>query len=38
MINDDGDFTLVHLRNYEDLLASQYIKGSIVVNAWEELR
>ncbi|MEQ8169439.1 MAG: hypothetical protein ABRQ38_11125 [Candidatus Eremiobacterota bacterium] len=32
-----GDFTIVHSRNYEKLLASPEIRSKIVVNTWEEL-
>lgn len=34
---DKGDFTIIHSRNYEKLLASSEIKTKIVVNTWEEL-
>ncbi len=33
-----GDFTIIHSRNYEKLLASPEIRTKIVVNTWEELR
>ncbi|MEQ8186491.1 MAG: hypothetical protein ABRQ39_00850 [Candidatus Eremiobacterota bacterium] len=32
-----GDFTIVHSRNYEKLLASPEIRTKLVVNTWEEL-
>jgi len=35
---DKGDFTIVHSRDYEKLLASPEIRSKIVVNTWEELR
>jgi hypothetical protein len=35
---DKGDFTIIHSRNYEKLLASPEIRSKIVVNTWEELR
>ena len=33
-----GDFTIIHSRNYEKLLASPEIRTKLVVNTWEELR
>ncbi len=35
---DKGDFSIIHSRNYEKLLASSEIRTKIVVNTWEELR